>query len=42
VPHQGRARAERGLIVGDPSETQAGLAILKTLGDVNYVDRFSA
>jgi class 3 adenylate cyclase/tetratricopeptide (TPR) repeat protein len=42
VPHQGRARAERGMIVGDPSETQAGLAILKTLGDVNYVDRFSA
>jgi class 3 adenylate cyclase/tetratricopeptide (TPR) repeat protein len=42
VPHQGRARAERGLILGDPSETEAGLDILKTLGDVNYVDRFTA
>jgi tetratricopeptide (TPR) repeat protein len=42
VPHQGRARAERGMIVGDPSETEAGLATLKTLGDVNYVDRFTA
>jgi tetratricopeptide (TPR) repeat protein len=42
VPHQGRAHAERGLLAGDPSETQAGLAILKALGDVNYVDRFTA
>jgi hypothetical protein len=42
VPFQGRARAERGLIAGDTSETQAGLAMLKTLGDVNYVDRFTA
>jgi hypothetical protein len=42
VPSQGRARAERGLIAGDTSETQAGLAMLKTLGDVNYVDRFTA
>jgi class 3 adenylate cyclase/tetratricopeptide (TPR) repeat protein len=41
VPYQGRARAERGLIAGDPAETQAGLAILKTLGDANYVDRFA-
>jgi len=38
----GRARAERGLIMGDPSETAAGLAILKKIGDVNYVDRFAA
>jgi hypothetical protein len=30
------------MILGDPSETEAGLAILKTLGDVNYVDRFTA
>jgi hypothetical protein len=40
VPHQGRAHAERGLLTGDPSETQAGLAMLKALGDTNYVDRF--
>jgi len=37
-----RVMAERGLILGDPAETQAGLAILKTLGDQNYVDRFTA
>jgi hypothetical protein len=40
VPHQGRARAELGLLTGDQEETNAGLAILKKLGDVNYVDRF--
>jgi hypothetical protein len=38
----GRARAERGLLIGDQAETDAGLAILKRLGDVNYVDRFAA
>jgi hypothetical protein len=38
----GRARAERGLLTGDQAETEAGLAILKKLGDVNYVDRFAA
>ena len=41
VPCIGRAKAERGLITGDQAETEAGLAILKKLGDVNYVDRFS-
>ena len=40
MPHQGRGRAERGLLTGDQAETDAGLAILKKLGDVNYVDRF--
>jgi len=42
VPHQGRAHAERGLLTGDQAETDAGLAILKKLGDLNYVDRFAA
>jgi tetratricopeptide (TPR) repeat protein len=42
VPQVGRARAELGLITGDPAETEAGLAILKKLGDANYVDRFAA
>ena len=42
VPHQGRGRAELGLITGDQAETDAGLAILKKLGDLNYVDRFAA
>jgi hypothetical protein len=41
VPSIGRAKAERGWITGDPAETEAGLAILKKLGDVNYVDRFT-
>jgi class 3 adenylate cyclase/tetratricopeptide (TPR) repeat protein len=40
VPHQGRAHAERGLLTGDQAETDAGLAILKKLGDLNYLDRF--
>src|SRR5207253_10706427 len=31
----GRAKAERGLINGDAAETDAGLAILKKLGDVD-------
>jgi hypothetical protein len=39
VPHQGRAHAERGLLTGDQAETDAGLAILKKLGDLNYLDR---
>jgi hypothetical protein len=42
LPNLGRARAERGLLTGDQAETEAGLAILKKLGDVNYVDRFVA
>ena len=42
VPLLGRARAERGLITGDEAETHAGLAVLKKLGDGNYVDRFAA
>ncbi|HVS47486.1 MAG TPA: hypothetical protein VHJ99_01120 [Candidatus Dormibacteraeota bacterium] len=41
LPSLGRARAERGLITGDQKETDAGLDILKKLGDVNYVDRFA-
>jgi hypothetical protein len=41
VPSIGRAKAERGWITGDPAETEAGLAILRKLGDVNYVDRFT-
>jgi len=42
VPLIGRARAERGLITGNDAEIEAGLALLKRLGDVNYVDRFAA
>jgi class 3 adenylate cyclase/tetratricopeptide (TPR) repeat protein len=41
VPYQGRARAELGLITGDQAEIAAGLDILKKLGDVNYLDRFT-
>jgi hypothetical protein len=40
-PQLGRGLAERGLLEGDSDETEAGLAILRKLGDVNYVDRFS-
>jgi tetratricopeptide (TPR) repeat protein len=40
VPTLGRARAELGLITGDAQETEAGLVILRKLGDANYVDRF--
>ena len=42
VPQLGRARAERGLLMHDAAETDEGLAILKKLGDVNYLDRFAA
>ena len=42
VPQLGRARAERGLLIHDAGEIDAGLAILKKLGDNNYVDRFAA
>jgi class 3 adenylate cyclase/tetratricopeptide (TPR) repeat protein len=38
----GRARAEKGALTGDHAEMEAGLAILKKLGDGNYADRFSA
>jgi hypothetical protein len=41
VPQLGRARAERGLLLNDAAEIDAGLAILKRLGDANYVDRFA-
>jgi class 3 adenylate cyclase len=41
LPNLGRAKAERGLITGDSAETDAGLAMLKKLGDVHYVDRFA-
>jgi hypothetical protein len=30
------------LINGDAAETEAGLAMLKKLGDLNYVDKFAA
>jgi hypothetical protein len=40
LPQLGRGKAERGLLNGDSAETDAGLAMLKKLGDVNYVDRF--
>jgi class 3 adenylate cyclase len=42
VPWLGRGNAERGLLSGDVAETEAGLAMLKKLGDVNYVDHFAA
>ena len=42
LPNLGRVRAERGALKGDATESEAGLAILKKVGDVNYVDRFSA
>jgi len=41
LPSLGRALAERGLIRGDSVETQAGLDLLRKLGDVNYLDRFA-
>jgi class 3 adenylate cyclase len=41
IPSIGRARVERGVILEDADEIEAGLAILKRLGDVDYVDRFS-
>ncbi len=40
-PNLGRARSERGLLTRDRADTDAGLAILKKLGDLNYVDRFA-
>ena len=42
LPLLARGRAERGLITGNAAEIEAGLATLKKLGDVNYVDRFAA
>jgi hypothetical protein len=42
LPNLGRARAERGVITNNSAETEAGLAILKTLGDANYADGFRA
>src|SRR5689334_21837873 len=42
LPGLGRAIAERGLIRGDAAEMEAGLAMLKKLGDVNYLDNFAA
>jgi class 3 adenylate cyclase/tetratricopeptide (TPR) repeat protein len=42
LPALCRARAERGLIRGDSVEMEAGLGLLKKLGDVNYLDRFAA
>jgi class 3 adenylate cyclase/tetratricopeptide (TPR) repeat protein len=42
LPNIGRARAERGLVTGDSIETDAGLAVLRKLGDACYLDRFSA
>ena len=42
LPNLGRARAELGSMSGDAAEVEAGVAILKKLGDTNYLDRFSA
>jgi hypothetical protein len=42
LPLLGRAHAERGLLARDQAETDSGLALLKKLGDVNYVDHFAA
>ena len=36
----GRGRAELGVLAGDPAETEAGLAMLKKVGDTSYLDRF--
>ena len=41
VPYQGRALAERGMLTGNGKETESGLAILRKLGDLDYVDRFT-
>ena len=40
VPQLGRGKAERGVLTGDAAETEAGLAILRRLGDAAYEDRF--
>jgi class 3 adenylate cyclase/tetratricopeptide (TPR) repeat protein len=42
VPQLGRGHAERGQLLGDQAETDQGLAGLKKLGDLNYVDNFAA
>jgi class 3 adenylate cyclase/tetratricopeptide (TPR) repeat protein len=42
VPCLGRARAELGALTGDSAGMEAGLAVLKRLGDVYYPDRFKA
>ncbi|MGZ5997527.1 MAG: hypothetical protein ACXWN0_17885, partial [Isosphaeraceae bacterium] len=42
LPNLGRGLAERGMLTGNAAETDSGLAILKKVGDVNYIDRFSA
>jgi hypothetical protein len=41
LPNLGRCLAERGMLTGNAAETDSGLAILKKVGDVNYIDRFS-
>ncbi len=41
VPQLGRGKAERGVLTGDAAETEAGLAILRRLGDAAYEDRFT-
>ncbi len=40
MPQLGRGKAERGVLTGDAAETEAGLAILRRLGDAAYEDRF--
>ena len=42
LPNLGRGRAELGALEGDGAETESGLAILRRVGDVTYVDRFTA
>lgn len=41
ITQLGRARAELGMISGNVAQVEIGLALLKEIGDVNYVDRFS-
>lgn len=42
VPQLGRGLAEHGVLAGDSRETEDGLSMLKKVGDLDYVDRFSA
>lgn len=42
LPNLGRGLAKRGMLTGNAAETDSGLAVLKNVGDVNYIDRFSA
>ena len=41
IPNLGRARAELGVLAGDRREIEAGPQMLRSIGDADYVDRFS-